>query len=504
MFIRLAKHDGENLERGNPPMTLNLTNLVFELVKTPTENEWLEFKKDNADATVIGKDISALANGAALQEKDQAYMLWGIDNTTHALIGTTFSPYDKCKGNQELLSWLRGKLSSNAEFQFEECLIDTRRIVVLIIKAAVQFPVAFQKEPYIRDGSYTKRLAELPALQAQLWDAIRNENFECAPALIEQSEEQVQSKLDISVYFAKLAQKIPQSITEQFEYLKGERILSRQDNGLWTITNFGAILLAKRLSDFPTLIRKEVRVIEYKGSKRTEIARSKTFDQGYAVSIDRLLDYVDTLLPSDEPITGLGARVIKRVYPPAVIRELILNALIHQDLTSSGNCVLVEIFDNRVEITNPGTLLVNRNRIVDFPPKSRNEHLARIMRRMNLCEELGTGWDRVVELCEGALLPAPDIIEYANTATKVILYSHIHFAELTAEQKLWACYLHACLLWLEGKSTTNSSLRDRFGLDKKQVSSASRLLREAVKTGLLKNKDESAGTKSARYVPYWA
>ena len=76
-------------------MTLNLTNLVFELVKTPTENEWLEFKKDNADATVIGKDISALANGAALQEKDQAYMLWGIDNTTHALIGTTFSPYVK-------------------------------------------------------------------------------------------------------------------------------------------------------------------------------------------------------------------------------------------------------------------------------------------------------------------------------------------------------------------------------------------------------------------------
>ena len=59
MFIRLAKHDGENLERGNPPMTLNLTNLVFELVKTHTENELLEFKKDKDDANIIGKDIRA-------------------------------------------------------------------------------------------------------------------------------------------------------------------------------------------------------------------------------------------------------------------------------------------------------------------------------------------------------------------------------------------------------------------------------------------------------------
>lgn len=485
-------------------MTQSLTNLVLDLAKSPAECEWLEFAKDSVDAPLIGKTISALANSATLRGKDKAYMLWGIEGTTRSVVGTTFSPYDKCNGNRELISRLHENLSSSAAFQFEECLIDTYRIVLLTIRAAARFPVAFQKEPYIREGSNTKRLAELSALQDQLWDAIRNENFECTPALVNQSEEQVQDKLDIRAYFEKLAQKIPQSIEKQFETLKDEQILIRQESGLWTITNFGAVLLAKRLSDFPTLIRKEVRVIKYRGSKRTEIARSKTFDQGYAVSIDRFLDYVDALLPSDEPITGLGARVIERVYPPAVIRELLLNALIHQDLTSSGNCVLVEIFDNRVEITNPGTLLVNRNRIVDFPPKSRNEHLARIMRRMSLCEELGTGWDRVVELCEASLLPAPDIIEYVNTATKVILYSHIHFAELTEEQKLWACYLHACLLWLEGKSTTNSSLRDRFGLDKKQVSSVSRLLREAVKTGLLKNKDESAGTKSARYVPYWA
>ena len=92
-------------------MEENVQQLVQALMKESGESEWLEFKKDNADAEMIGKDISALANGALVSQRNHAYMLWGIDDKSHAITGTSFSPYQKSQGNQELLSWLHEMLS---------------------------------------------------------------------------------------------------------------------------------------------------------------------------------------------------------------------------------------------------------------------------------------------------------------------------------------------------------------------------------------------------------
>lgn len=79
----------------------NLDILVNELRKMPNETEWLEFKHDNYDPEMIGKDISALANGAALKEKSCAYMIWGIDNETHEIVGTANDLSTLKKGNEE-------------------------------------------------------------------------------------------------------------------------------------------------------------------------------------------------------------------------------------------------------------------------------------------------------------------------------------------------------------------------------------------------------------------
>ena len=94
-------------------------------------------------------------------------------------------------------------------------------------------------------------------------------------------------------------------------------------------------------------------------------------------------------------------------FPIPVIREAVANALIHQDFYISGAGPLVEMFDNRIEVTNPGIPLVDIKRIVDNPPKSRNEKLASMMRRFKMCEELGRGWDRMVLACEMLYMPAP-------------------------------------------------------------------------------------------------
>lgn len=86
----------------------------------------------------------------------------------------------------------------------------------------------------------------------------------------------------------------------------------------------------------------------------------------------------------------------------------------------------------------------------------------------------------------------------------MIVYSHIDFFELSQDQKLWACYLHCCIMHLSGKSATNTTLRERFNLGKQSSSSISRLLAKAVQVGWLKFKDDAVGTKSKKYIPYWA
>ena len=62
--------------------------LITELCKLPNETEWVEFKHNNYNPKMIGQDISALANSAALHEKSNAYMIWGINDTDHNILDT--------------------------------------------------------------------------------------------------------------------------------------------------------------------------------------------------------------------------------------------------------------------------------------------------------------------------------------------------------------------------------------------------------------------------------
>lgn len=152
--------------------------LIRELCKLPNEIQWVEFKHNNYDPIMIGKDISALANSAALYDKNCAYMLWGIDDTTHEIVGTEYNLQTLKKGNQEIENWLRSLLSRNADFEFHSVPIDDKVVGVLIIYRATNQTVTFERVDYIRIGSYTKKLNEYPALQAQIWDKLRNSRFE--------------------------------------------------------------------------------------------------------------------------------------------------------------------------------------------------------------------------------------------------------------------------------------------------------------------------------------
>ena len=185
------------------------------------------------------------------------------------------------------------------------------------------------------------------------------------------------------------------------------------------------------------------------------------------------------------------------------IREAVANALIHQDFSISGTGPFVEIFKNRIEITNPGIPLVDIRRIIDNPPRSRNEKLAALMRRLRMCEELGTGWDKIVITCECMQLPPPKI-ELFEDSTRVTLFSEIPFSNYSMEEKLWACYLHACIKYVEQEQLTNSSLRKRFGLNDSAAGNISRLIKEAVSHELIKPLDSNTAPRYMKYIPIWA
>ena len=142
----------------------NLDKLVLELCKLPQETGWVEFKHNNCDPQMVGEDISALANSAVLADRSHAYMVWGVDDTTHELVNTMVRLKNEKKGNQELENWLRYMLSKNAEFEMHSVDIDEKHIEILIISKAVGVPVTFEKVDYIRSGSYTKRISEFPTL----------------------------------------------------------------------------------------------------------------------------------------------------------------------------------------------------------------------------------------------------------------------------------------------------------------------------------------------------
>jgi len=483
----------------------NLDLLVRELCSYPKETEWIEFKHNNYDPYMIGRDISALANSATLNEKSCAYMLWGVDDTTHEIIGTEYDLQTLKKGEQEIGNWLRSLLSANADFEFETIEMTTDsgivKVGVLIIYKATNQTVMFEKVEYVRIGSYTKKLNEYPVIQSKLWSKLQNIKFEELHAIEGLTLSEALDYIDYSAYFEIKGEPQPTDIQGIAHYMLEEGVIDKEDNGLYAITNLGAILLAKKLAKFPKLSRKAIRVVQYKGNNRMDMLKEDIGTKGYVAGFEGLIKYIGALIPTQEVIIS-ALRTKESAYPEIAIREAVANALIHQDFSITGTGPVVEIFENRIEITNPGLPLVDIRRIIDNPPKSRNEKLAELMRRLRMCEELGTGWDKMVIACEFLQLPAPKI-ELYQESTRVTLYSEIPFTNLSPEDKLWACYMHACIKHVQGEQITNKSLRDRFGLKESSSASVSRLIKDAMDEELIKPLDPFTAPRYMKYIPIW-
>lgn len=477
-------------------------NLIERLRKLPAETEWLEYKSNNTEPQMIGEYISALSNSVALNNKEKGYLIWGIDDSTHEIIGTNFCPATAKKGNQELENWLMGLSNPKLNIQFIEVNKDGKKAVILEIPRASVKPTAFAGEEYIRIGSYKKKLRDFPEKERLLWQSFEVTPYEMRTAMENLTEEDITQLLDCAAYYTLMKLPLPSNRSSMIYNMKDEEFIREMDNGQYIITNMGALLFAKDLNKFSHLKRKAVRVIQYKGTGRTNALRELIFTQGYAICFDEICRYIDTLIPQNEEITT-GYREIHRMFPEKAIREMLGNLIIHQDLAVRGAGPMMEIFDTRVEASNPGSLLVDVNRIIDTAPHSRNEAMASFLRIIHVCEERGSGFDRMEEGMSALKIPAPKV-ETGDDFARTKLYWYSNLNEWTKEDKVRTCYLATCYYYVNEIPVANAVLRERFGVEAKNKSIISRIIKDTVDAGLIKLADEKAAPKLRRYIPYWA
>lgn len=433
------------------------------------------------------------------------FLVFGVDDKTATLLGITKSEADNIV--ERMASLCRDGVNPLVSIDHSIETFREQELLFIYIKESAVKPVHINgqtiEESYIRSGGTTRKASrqEIGALllnsKSPTWEELH------ASKLLNEIE--VITLLEYDKILELLKKPVPSTIPEILKWLEDEKMIVDVDGKGFYISNFGAVAAAKDLNKFDGLSRKSVRLIKYEGKNKSAGSKEYPGTKGYAIGFEGLIQFVKGLLPGSEVIKH-ALREETTVYPEIALRELIANILIHQDFTIRGTGPMIEIFDDRIEFTNPGKLLPSKkiDRLIRTTPESRNEILASAFRRYNICEERGSGFEKAVMAIELYGLP-PLKFEETENSFKVTMYSPRKFADMTNEERIEACYQHSIIEYYGNGGFNNTSLRKRFGMHDKQAAQISKLIKEAIDTGKIKPKDsESESKKFSLYVPYWA
>ena len=344
-------------------------------------------------------------------------------------------------------------------------------------------------------------LSKHPERERAIWQATSRFSFEQAIARSHAAATAIYDNFEVNSLLADLGLVRP-NIAVAIDRLVTEDLIRDNQQGGFDITNLMVLAAAKDMRSFGGFNRKGVRVITYSGKTKLNSKSDAEGKKGYAVSFQALLSYVMTRIPHREQMLH-GKRVTIYDIPEIAVREILANAIIHQDFTATGDGPVVEIFPDKLRVTNPGNPLIAIDRFIDSPSRSRNEKFGHLMRRVGICEERGSGVDRALYEIESVALPAP-LFQQIEDSTVVTIFGPKPFANMTKEDRVRACYQHACLGFEKNEYMSNSSLRKRLGLSDKQYPQISIVIAEAREAGVIRPLDEDQANRNARYVPYWA
>ena len=479
---------------------MHWTERAIQLLKdslepVPCELNEIDWKSGLSDKTDrLAQHISAFANHLY-----GGILVYGVNDD-----GSLFSmPKEQI---DEIVKWLgniaHNNLSNHIQIEHSVQCYEGHNLLFVYIPEETEKPVHLRGKDiyasYYRSGGQTLKMSskQVQSLIAKS----KGISFEESSALDDLAQEQVLELLDYQALYSLLDKNVPKS-TDTIISLFKEMGYCTETNGRWVITNLGAILFARSLKRFPSLSGREVVVRKYEGQNNRHLQFEQHESLGYAAGFEELINFI--MRNTGKEVIDI-ARSIEPIYPNVAIREFVANALIHQDFAIDGSPITIEIFSNRLVITNPGAPLNNIARLIDLPPRSRNEKLAQSMLLLGLCERRGSGVDRAIEAIEKMLLP-PVKFQSLEDYTRVSLFPQKPLAEMTRREKIMACYQHACLMFEDNIAINNQSIRERFGLNKNQSAAASRIIADTMAEKLIKPADEdSISKKFSTYVPFYA
>jgi len=402
-----------------------LRTLIDTLRSEPVETEWLEFKCNNKDPERIGKYLSALSNSARIENQSHGYILWGIDDETHNVVGTTFRPHAAKKGNIALEAWLVQQLSSHVNFKIFEYDYDGRLVVIFRVDATDNVPVRFNGHEYIRVGSVVKSLADYPERAKMIWNRALGDwsaqTVEGAaledldPKALLQAREAFKEKHKNGTFYSEIDDWNDWTLLHKVGLASG-RQLNRA-----AIALLGKPESASRLSPFVariTWILKDADGLE---------VDYQHFAPPFLSNVDRLFARIRNLTIRELPGGTLFPVEISQ-YDEWVIREALHNCIAHQDYNLCSRIAVVEKPD--------GLLFVNAGRFIpgtvemvlkqDAPQKHYpNKQLAEAMVNLNMIDTIGSGIKRMFSFQKKRYMPMPDFDFSHSDEVRVRIFGRI-------------------------------------------------------------------------------
>ena len=357
-----------------------LESIIRDLCDKDNEQEWFEFKENWFEPVQLGEYVSALSNAAAYHSEDNAYFIWGVNDVTHEIVGTTFNQY-RDYNNEPYQNYLARKLSPSIGFEFEELALDGKRVVALIIPAAKNVPTAFDDSRYIRIGSSKVNLKDYPEREKKLFRILDQgiDTIENTPAKYQ--------KLTFRKLFGYYGSKGIVLREETFEENLGLRTADGEYN-----------LMAQLLSDNSHM---PLRVSIFTGpTKGSNLYSVREFGNDCLLyTLDELLRYGDVLniIQADE-----RNRVVERkdvpLFDDKAFREAIINAILHNAWVE-GNEPMVTVYSDRIEIMSRGTLAPKQTLEGFYLGRSIpvNKKLSEIFIQLHISEKSGRGVPKIVE-----------------------------------------------------------------------------------------------------------
>lgn len=453
------------------------------------EGRHLDFKaaRNNFEKESVCRYAAAFANERG------GLLVLGVEDRSHEVIGT-----NAFRDLQEVARYVYQNTQTLVRaYDFE---IDGKRIVAFDVPSRpLGQPARYKGRYLIRAGESVEDMPEQQLMQIL---NERQDDVLLAKTGVTVAVAELADVLDVDGLYSAAGMPTPTGRDLIIDLERRNLIVQHGANGTVTITKLGAVATARDLGRFPELQTHRVRVIRYAGVNRVHATNDRFFNEGYVGAFSKIIAHVEGLLPVTEEITSTH-RVEESAYSPLALREFLANALVHQNFDLPTSSPEVDVFDDRVEIRNPGVPLIDVRRFVD-ETVSRNPHLAELLRIARICEQRGSGVDRALGQIEEMIKPAPEFRSLEAT-TLVTMPLRRDFSELSMPDRVWAAFLHACLRHQSGARMTNSTLRERFGLAAGQSALVSQTITAAIDHNLVV-RDPASGTskRGAAYLPYFA